>query len=1204
MFRYPKALVTDGHGQYMCILGCESPSRWMWKSKALRHEGSHRHIELVRGLSVQGQSAPSEQDEDDLMPGIDSDDLDADIEVEDANASMSFHSPVIGISGPALFDDPPDAIYDDWQSPLADHNMDDPAETHWLDDANPFPSTLFAGENDDQRVNSMTVDATDSDSDHGSIPSTGGDDQPLSLFEDDTEGEAAVTEPLHNGAYWPWKNAKEAYFDCMGAFPRAVFSEPELNITRWFAEKCGVDDIPTVRQIKTRRKDILKLAGGNPAEMDGKLGNIYTLLDLKEILAHEWANPLVRPHVTVYPEDAGEFLAEPSQAEKWRSEVSGALASPMVRYNGKDYFVMEPTLAVFGPNGEYGPVLPSRFFIRDDEFWARVQMLRTHPAEAVLVIDSRDEACIELPVSTFLLPYDELQLSYHHHGLPDPSKITHVARKGSNWTTVDLQLDDLDVPVVAPNPLRAIAAGRQVFSVPLWLYCDDTSGNVSKKWNKHNSLLITLAGLAPKYVHLIYNIHFLATSNIAPPLEMVEGFIEMLKDIQGKGGVEAYDCLYGELVLLLPWILGINGDNPMQSEFASHIGMTGRCFCRVCTASKGAAKETDRLREFMSVGDTRTTESTIAGIEAQLAEILRGAPSNASTFATASGVKDKYFQHFADILSEACAEIKEKRAQNPAMQGDAYLKETLKKLRDSFPADMFNPLLYVHDLNVNSDSPVEILHVILLGFVKYFWRDAVSRQTNETKRILKARINAFNVDGLGITKPRGHTLVHILQGLVPEPAYEAWLALSRLGPLAFQPIITDKTKYLTRLEDAIFDFLACTALWNTQWFNKPKFHVLLHLPRHVQRFGPGILFATESFESYNAVIRGRSVHSNHLAPSADIGISFSFMHAVRHLISGGYLRDPESGELRRAGQAILDLGTDKVFVQLMGMQKLLHVSDAGEFRHEPKSKPVQWSTTRAARVFPEQHASVPTMVQACSRAVLANEDTAVSGGYVAYLHRNAENSKEEVHIGRVVEIWSEVRRHDPECLLGFLIKPCSLDIEDTAPPYRMPRLDTRGDSEVWCNWKDCMAAISTFHNCAAHNCSVTQTKPVIQERRRRTRLDWEITHTPETEHDRVLNLAQLTNTVVLDTFRGSRRYPGLPLETHLNQLQLDADKAEEEDVDVAVSNHNLKEHQKLLADLRKDAGEVKVHHHVHVLVAGSLEGEGADVGLKLCVGHH
>ncbi len=72
----------------------------------------------------------------------------------------------------------------------------------------------------------------------------------------------------------------------MGAFPRAVFSEPELNITRWFAEKCGVNDIPTVRQIKMRRKDILKLAGGNPAEMDGKLGNIYTLLDLKEILAH------------------------------------------------------------------------------------------------------------------------------------------------------------------------------------------------------------------------------------------------------------------------------------------------------------------------------------------------------------------------------------------------------------------------------------------------------------------------------------------------------------------------------------------------------------------------------------------------------------------------------------------------------------------------------------------------------------------------------------------------------------------------------------------------------------------------------------------------------------------------------------------------------------------------------------------------------
>ncbi|KAJ7933595.1 hypothetical protein B0H13DRAFT_1507878, partial [Mycena leptocephala] len=55
-----------------------------------------------------------------------------------------------------------------------------------------------------------------------------------------------------------------------------------------------------------------------------------------------------------------------------------------------------------------------------------------------------------------------------------------------------------------------------------------------------------------------------------------------------------------------------------------------------------------------------------------------------------------------------------------------------------------------------------------------------------------------------------------------------------------------------------------------QGFNKPKFHVILHLPAHVRRFGRAMLFATDGFESTNAIIRSASVHSNRYAPSLDI----------------------------------------------------------------------------------------------------------------------------------------------------------------------------------------------------------------------------------------------------------------------------------------------------------------------------------------------
>lgn len=71
--------------------------------------------------------------------------------------------------------------------------------------------------------------------------------------------------------------------------------------------------------------------------------------------------------------------------------------------------------------------------------------------------------------------------------------------------------------------------------------------------------------------------------------------------------------------------------------------------------------------------------------------------------------------------------------------------------------------------------------------------------------------------------------------------------------------------------------------------------MIIHLPAHIRRFGPAVLFATESFESFNAVIRAKSIHSNRLAPSRDIALAFAHNNRVRHLVSGGrhFFRDSE-----------------------------------------------------------------------------------------------------------------------------------------------------------------------------------------------------------------------------------------------------------------------------------------------------------------------
>ncbi|KAJ7927157.1 hypothetical protein B0H13DRAFT_1598942 [Mycena leptocephala] len=111
------------------------------------------------------------------------------------------------------------------------------------------------------------------------------------------------------------------------------------------------------------------------------------------------------------------------------------------------------------------------------------------------------------------------------------------------------------------------------------------------------------------------------------------------------------------------------------------------------------------------------------------------------------------------------------------------------------------------DFDPHQDTPVEILHFILVGFVKYFWRDTVARVKKSDKEILISCLSSFNVTGLGISPLPGHTLVNysgsltgrdfraivqaapfILQGLLPPAYIELWTSLSAVVTLVLLPL--------------------------------------------------------------------------------------------------------------------------------------------------------------------------------------------------------------------------------------------------------------------------------------------------------------------------------------------------------------------------------------------------------------------------------
>ncbi|KAA1469056.1 hypothetical protein DENSPDRAFT_756058, partial [Dentipellis sp. KUC8613] len=959
--------------------------------------------------------------------------------------------------------------------------------------------------------------------------------------------------------WWPWPNKKECLMDLMGAFPRSVFSDAELEVTRWFTNKLGVRQLPTPRLVKKHRVPVLNLAGSDPKLFQGSLGHVYSVASLSRIIQHEMANPRVRPHLRFYPEDARPEHRESFHADRWRMEVDAALSGPMARaVDGQDYYVEEPAVAYLGDSGHTQPqtVWPTRWFQRADEMYALVHLMTPDPQGEGYFIET--EQCLQLPLSAFFINYERFKTMYMYYGLQDPSKIQGinppVEHKTSLKSPVALiglrqksvlqgSVTTVSYEVSLPNPWRVKAKGRRIAVLPFWLYCDDTSGNVSKKWNKHNSFLFVFAGLPFEHASLSYNIHFLSTSNLAPPLEMAEQIAKDIKETQ-TNGVAAWDCVLNEEVLCIPWILALLGDNPMQSELSSHIGLTGKFFCRVChvrgkdkNRPPGSEGEQARIMEFKTVGagTARSRAETLQALEDQLEQITNGVPSRADAVVTETGVKDRHFVPFFDSWSAACGAQKERNrsAGKPEMNG---VRELIQRLRAGRAAShLFNPLLQFADLDPNADTPVEILHVVLLGFVKYFWRDAVSRQNSQGKKILKTRLSSLDVADLQTSPLRGHTLVQyagsltgrdfrvvvqvapaVLYGMVPAAGYRAWLALCHLAPLAFQSKITSLDSYLSELQHAIDDFLSATAAWNPQWFNKPKFHILLHLPLHVKRFGPPPLTATEGFESYNFVIRLRSIHSNRQGPSTDIAQSMSFMHAARHLVSGGLvLSSADARSPRTAGKAVLDLLEDEIFVKFMGMTDVLHGDKKTKIRmHLPV---LPWSETLSSRCLHSRLTCPPSdraRVGLYRSASLQNGDICRLQGFIMFRIGDADTC-----LGRIEEIV-----HGPIGLVGIMVR--RWDIQDDEKDYQMPRVSPTGACIVllWevSSCRDILCCAHTFHNCARQKCISTLSRQLRMERTLTDQFDAEFRH-DHFPDDRILNLAQLRSVTCYELIRAGRR---------------------------------------------------------------------------------
>ena len=72
-----------------------------------------------------------------------------------------------------------------------------------------------------------------------------------------------------------------------------------------------------------------------------------------------------------------------------------------------------------------------------------------------------------------------------------------------------------------PHPLRAKADGRMVYTVPIIIFMDDASANISKQWNKHIVVYLSNARLPREMLEKEFCVKFVTSSPNASPMELM-----------------------------------------------------------------------------------------------------------------------------------------------------------------------------------------------------------------------------------------------------------------------------------------------------------------------------------------------------------------------------------------------------------------------------------------------------------------------------------------------------------------------------------------------------------------------------------------------------------------------------------------------------------------------------------------------------------
>ncbi|PLW53225.1 hypothetical protein PCANC_07490 [Puccinia coronata f. sp. avenae] len=289
-----------------------------------------------------------------------------------------------------------------------------------------------------------------------------------------------------------------------------------------------------------------------------------------------------------------------------------------------------------------------------------------------------------------------------------------------------------------------------------------------------------------------------------------------------------------------------------------------------------------------------------------------------------------------------------------------------------------------------------------------------------------------------------------------------------------------------------------------QWINKPKFHILFHLPESISRAGTANLFSTEKFESFNGVLRNSSTHSNKQAPGKDIAINFSNYQSLRFLLSGGVSYNKITGSTSQCSLELRNFFTNNPVIQ----------KSLG-FNSELSNPATQYPFQKRSTLKKEDEEPVP--------ASLLGQ---FPGGNICQIAQLQLNAHENIFKSSFILI----RAGSEECIGlvrslwiadgSFFVHVNRMDRSIIHPFYGM-RVFAKTNRTCAVHSMDIKTTLNLQHDCHTAGCPVTSTRSTRIER-----LDTTI-KTPEVQHKG--DTSFILNSASLHSPETHRRLADLPI---------------------------------------------------------------------------